>query len=187
MPANALDYITVRGFKSIASIEKLKLGPINVLIGANGSGKSNFLEVFRLVDNVTDGRLRNYVQLAGGADKILYFGSKVTEEITVELWFSAYANPYDVILSATTDDALYISNEVPSAPGVPRLDLLTEWKRNHFGGWRLYHLHDTAPMRKTASVDDNRFLRPDGSNLAALLFYLQQRHSDSCKMIRRTV
>ena len=43
-----LDTITVKGFKSIASIEKLKLGAINVLIGPNGSGKSNFIGVFRV-------------------------------------------------------------------------------------------------------------------------------------------
>ena len=39
-----LDYITVKGFKSIDSIEKLELGPLTVLIGPNGSGKSNFVE-----------------------------------------------------------------------------------------------------------------------------------------------
>ena len=38
-----LDTITVRGFRSIASLEKLKLGAINVVIGPNGSGKSNFI------------------------------------------------------------------------------------------------------------------------------------------------
>ena len=39
-----LDYITVKGFKSIASIEKLELGAMTVLIGPNGSGKSNFID-----------------------------------------------------------------------------------------------------------------------------------------------
>ena len=46
MRSSFLDYITVRGFKSIASLEKLPLKPINILIGANGSGKSNFIGVF---------------------------------------------------------------------------------------------------------------------------------------------
>jgi predicted ATPase len=40
VPSDALYHITIKGFKSIASIEKLELRPINVLIGANGSGKS---------------------------------------------------------------------------------------------------------------------------------------------------
>src|SRR5205809_6564030 len=62
--------------------------------------------------------------------------------------------------------------------------------RLRFGGWRLYHLHDTSPsspMRKTAKVDDNDFLRPDGSNLAAFLYYLQEKHQSSYGLIRRII
>ncbi|PYQ60806.1 MAG: hypothetical protein DMF53_16315, partial [Acidobacteria bacterium] len=43
-----LDRIRVAGFKSIRD-QTLKLHPLNVLIGANGAGKSNFIEVFRLL------------------------------------------------------------------------------------------------------------------------------------------
>ena len=81
MPSKALDYITIQGFKSIASIGRLALKPINVLIGANGSGKSNFLDVFRLLQAIGEGRLRQYVGIAGGAEKILHFGSRTTAEI----------------------------------------------------------------------------------------------------------
>jgi predicted ATPase len=76
MPGNKLVYITIKGFKSIASIEQLELGPINVVIGANGSGKSNFIEVFRLAQALGEGRLRQYVDAAGGAEKVLHFGSR---------------------------------------------------------------------------------------------------------------
>ena len=38
-----LDYITVKGFKSIAAIEELRLGAMNVLIGPNGSGSPTSL------------------------------------------------------------------------------------------------------------------------------------------------
>ena len=33
-----LDWITIKGFKSIKNVERLKLNPINLLIGPNGSG-----------------------------------------------------------------------------------------------------------------------------------------------------
>ena len=56
-----LETITVKGFKSIASIENLKLGPINVLIGPNGSGKSNFIQVFPFLHAIRDGQLQDYV------------------------------------------------------------------------------------------------------------------------------
>jgi predicted ATPase len=42
-------------------------------------------------------------------------------------------------------------------------------------------------MRKTAKVDDNGFLRPDGSNLPAFLYFLQQKHEGAYTLIRRTV
>lgn len=50
MPSDSLNHVTIRGFKSIASIEKLELHPINILIGANGSGKSNFIGAFAFLN-----------------------------------------------------------------------------------------------------------------------------------------
>jgi predicted ATPase len=72
-----------------------------------------------------------------------------------------------------------------------RLNLFFAWKvvDSPFL-WRLYHFHDTSvssPMKATADLHDNRFLRPDGSNLAAFLYFLQQKHSSSYQLIRKTV
>ena len=56
--------------------------------------------------------------------------------------------------------------------------------------WKLYHFHDTSdasPMKKTADVNDNRHLRPDGSNLAAFLYLLSREYPDSYSLITRTV
>ena len=61
-----LDHITVKGFKSIASIEKLRLGAINVLIGPNGSGKSNFVGVFSFLNAIRSGKLQDYVDQGRG-------------------------------------------------------------------------------------------------------------------------
>ena len=87
-----LDYITVRGFKSIESIEKLEIGPLTVLIGPNGSGKSNFLGVFSFLNAIREGRLREYVIKAGGADKVLHFGSRVTKQLHIHLSFEEGKN-----------------------------------------------------------------------------------------------
>jgi predicted ATPase len=46
-----LSHIKIKGFKSIKELD-LEMQPINVLIGANGSGKSNFISVFRLLENI---------------------------------------------------------------------------------------------------------------------------------------
>ncbi len=214
MSSTALDYITVQGFKSIASLEKLALKPVNVLIGPNGSGKSNFIGVFHFLHAIREGRLRDYVTEAGGAEKVLHFGSKTTKEIFIHLSFADEVNQYALKLSPTRDDGLYPSSETtffwkkgqypkpfdePLTPrdqgreaGISdsRHEKIPGWVRKRLGGWRLYHVHDTSsssPMRKTAKVDDNEFLRPDGSNLASFLHYLQQKHESSYSLIRRTV
>ena len=59
-----IDQMTIKGFKSINSIENLKLNPINILIGPNGSGKSNFIGAFSFLSSIVKGQqeLQNYVE-----------------------------------------------------------------------------------------------------------------------------
>ncbi|GHT99629.1 hypothetical protein FACS1894154_07090 [Betaproteobacteria bacterium] len=52
--------VKIEGFKSIERAE-LELGDLNVVIGANGSGKSNLLGAFRLLERVLSGRLQQFV------------------------------------------------------------------------------------------------------------------------------
>lgn len=208
-----LNTITVRGFKSIASVEKLRLDAINLLIGPNGSGKSNFIGVFSFLHAIREGQLQDYVARAGGADRILHFGSKVTQAIELHVSFRDEIDQYQVVLQATETDQLYPSSETVYFWGdkkryqTPFVQALTprgaeagisdpqssgtaHFVRQRLGSWRLYHFHDTSttsPMKKTADVNDNRYLRPDGSNLAAFLYYLRVRHETSYSLIRRTV
>ena len=213
MPSTALDSITIRGFKSIASVEQLPLGPINVLIGSNGSGKSNFIGVFSFLHAIREGRLADYVAKAGGAERVLHFGSKTTHEIHFHLSFRDAVNQYSLSLAPTSQDSLAPLSETVyfwgdktayAAPyesyllardggreaGIsdPQLTRTAGWIRYRLGGWRLFHVHDTSstsPMRKTAKVNDNQFLRPDGSNLASFLYFLQQLHPSSYELIRK--
>jgi predicted ATPase len=49
--------ISVEGFKSIRKLENLELGQVNVFVGANGSGKSNFLEALGVLGAAAGGRV----------------------------------------------------------------------------------------------------------------------------------
>jgi predicted ATPase len=214
MAFEGLDYITIQGFKSIRSIEKLPLRPINILIGPNGSGKSNFLGTFSFLHAIREGRLQSYAIEAGGAERILHFGSKVTKHVTINVSFCDEINQYSLTLVPSSDDGLYpmieavyfwdksrysnpMKKNLPSEnngkeAGISGKDLkgVSDWVRIRLNRWRRYHVHDTSsssPMRKTARVDDNAFLRPDGSNLAAFIYLLQERYPDSYSLIRRTV
>ena len=198
MSSNALDSITIQGFKSIASVEKLGLRPINVVIGPNGSRKSNFIGVFAFLHAIREGRLRDYVTAAGGGERVLHFGSRSTKEIRIRLWFRD-GSRYDLRLTPTVEDSLFPSRKV-LFPGETFSDstLISSWNPEHrdfreflqLGNWLLYHLHDTSessPMRKTARVDDNRLLRADGSNLASFLYLLREKHIESYVLIQRAV
>ena len=107
----ALSAITIKGFRSIGSVENLAIRPINVLIGANGSGKSNFLGVFKLLQAIRAGRLQDYVARAGGADRILHFGAKVTENLTIRVAFGEGHPQYEITLGIAHDDRMFPSSE----------------------------------------------------------------------------
>lgn len=208
-----LDYISVKGFKSIASIEKLQLGAINVVIGPNGSGKSNFIGVFAFLHAIREGHLQEYVLKAGGAEKVLHFGSKATRKIELHVSFEEGMNQYKLALTPTdagdelvpTDEVVYFwdTDNYPEPLGksvsrmgkeagisAPKGHARGAYVCQHLDSWRLYHVHDTSsssPMKRTADVNDNRYLRPDGSNIAAFLYFLGEKHETAYSLIRRTV
>ncbi len=79
-----LKHIAIKGFKSIKSLD-LDMKPINILIGANGSGKSNFISLFTFLRNLFEGKLRNYVEKNGSANAFFNFGAKTTPEIKIDI------------------------------------------------------------------------------------------------------
>lgn len=211
MPSKELDFITVKGFKSIASIEKFPLRAINLVIGPNGSGKSNFIGVFSFLHAIREGHLQDYVVRNGGAEKILHFGSKVTNKLEIHISFEDGVSEHSIELVPTPNDQLQPTSEYvyfrdKSSPGrikkrlTPRgleagisdpstRKIVTQVQRR-LDRWRLYHFHDTSPnspMKKTNNINDNRFLRPDGSNLAAFLYYLKKKHEAAYGLIRRAI
>ena len=103
-----LDTIEVTGFKSIRGL-KLKLRRLNVLIGANGAGKSNFITLFRLLNEMVEQRFQLFVRQQGGADTFLHFGQKNTATITIYLTFGE--NGYDCAWVPTVDDKLIFAHE----------------------------------------------------------------------------
>ena len=73
-----LKKITIHGFKSIER-QSIALGPLNVLIGANGSGKSNLLGALSFFRTSALGSIDVRVQQLGGAERLLFHGKKATK------------------------------------------------------------------------------------------------------------
>lgn len=208
--APQLEHITVRGFKSIASAE-LALSNLNILIGANGAGKSNLISLFNFLRHVVEQRLQVTVREVGGAEKLLHYGSKTTPALTVQLDFPP--NYYRLVLTSSTDDNLFIEAEDTGfhkpeeysspywekiASGATESKLKVAAQSKHvpdyvyevLKNWRVYHFHDTsarAGVKKTGAISDNLFLREDASNLAAFLYRMQEEHPKHYERIVRTV
>lgn len=112
--APLVERIAVRGFKSVRETE-IEIAPVNLLIGANGSGKSNFIGAFEFLQKLRAELLQTTVRKHGGADKFLHFGSKTTPEMSFGIWFlqeEDFFNGYEITLAADAQDSLYVSNEI---------------------------------------------------------------------------
>lgn len=201
----SLDRIRVAGYRSIRD-QTVELRPLNLLIGANGSGKSNFIGVFRLLHEIVNGRLQLYVAQSGGASQILHFGRKVTDVIELDLAWGPRSYHCDLI--PAVDDSLVFAAETLETPrGHARAGTARAGKKESvlaassnlpasqeiraaLAGWRIYHFNDTsasARLKQAADVHDNRFLRPDGANLAAFLYQVQENRPDEFRNLEETV
>lgn len=205
----SLDEISVSGFKSINEMDQFELRALNVLIGANGAGKSNFISLFKLLNEVVNKHLQVHVARGGGADSFLYYGRKTTDAIHIRLKFGD--NGYEISLSPSTEDNLVITIEkcwyhypngiypVPLTKGSDESKLEDEVKKggriagyvlDALKSWKVYHFHDTsdsAKVKQTGDINDNAFFRPDAGNLAAYLFLLKEKHEKCYDQIISTV
>nr|VFJ47106.1 MAG: Predicted ATPase [Candidatus Kentron sp. FM]VFJ48911.1 MAG: Predicted ATPase [Candidatus Kentron sp. FM]VFK08229.1 MAG: Predicted ATPase [Candidatus Kentron sp. FM] len=104
-----VESLSISGFKSIRELKGFPLSALNVLIGANGAGKSNFLSLFPLLSAMAGQRFQLFVQTQGGPDALLHFGRKVTEQLHGEFHFGGGSYRFDLI--PTTDNRLVFDRE----------------------------------------------------------------------------
>lgn len=106
--------IQIEGFKSIRKLD-LELRDLNVLIGANGAGKSNFVEFFVLLRDIVHGQLRVHVAERGGAGLLLFGGVPAAREILADVAFrktdAGLQNGYRFRLEATDTGGLWFREE----------------------------------------------------------------------------
>ena len=92
---NLIDSVHIRGFRSLADVEINGLPRAAVLIGANGSGKSNFIRFFEMMSWMISRRLNEFIQRQGGADDQLFGGSKVSPHMDATLAMRTEVGQYD--------------------------------------------------------------------------------------------
>lgn len=85
--AMKLKEFSLSGFKTIKRLDSFQPGPLNVLIGSNGAGKSNFISFFRFISWMLTppGQLQVHVANNGGASAFVHDGPEVTQQVTAAL------------------------------------------------------------------------------------------------------
>lgn len=186
-----MDSITIKGYKSFKDIT-VPLKPINILIGSNGAGKSNFLSLFELLGNTYDGYLARSVAQSGGVDKLLHQGRKATERISIEVKEDKNSYRLDLMES---DGTMIVENEClgySSSPDhwtyatitsyKPETTLkeysgLTNYIKSYISQIKKFHFHDTGKKSPFAGesnvVNDSYHLYSQGDNLAAFLYRIK--------------
>jgi predicted ATPase len=175
-----LKSLKLSGYKSIKDIDPpLEFGNLNVLVGANGSGKSNLLSFFGMLNYLTNESLQKYIAVNGGPDHLLHYGLKKTQQLRAVLEFSAprgvnryemnltYAKARKETLIFTQESADFHAdgeepNPTPLEMGFghsesalldPRLnDGTVNFFKRALKGFRFYQFHDTSaegPLRRS--------------------------------------
>jgi predicted ATPase len=205
-----LTSLRLAGWKSILDAE-IEFRPLNVLIGANGAGKSNLVSFFKLMSEMMEGRFQEHVGTNGGAESLLHYGSKRTKVIDARFRFSAAGseNSYGIRWVPSATNYLVFAAE---SLGPKNWDIVEnfhpvlgqghhETLLNHvvdsefptakiirelLTRCRVFHFHDTSllgPMRRDCFIGANLFLYADGANLPAMLYLYRERHPTAYRRI----
>jgi predicted ATPase len=213
--ADTIKKLTIEGFKSIRKLEDFELGALNVLIGANGAGKSNFVSFFRLLRDLIQQRLQTAIAVEGGADSCLFLGPKETRQLTAKIYFGR--NGYEFSLVPTHDGRLVFSDEFAlffgditdnrkslgsghaEAKLKDRKDEPGRWGAANgpasyvfsaISSWVVYHFHDTsfsAAVRRPHALNNNIALGANAENLAPFLYRIGQTSQTHYLRIRDVV
>jgi predicted ATPase len=172
--------IKVQNFKSFKELD-VDLRPLNIVIGANAAGKSNFLEIFRFARDVEEYGLENAVSLQGGMPYLanLKLAEKATLVVMPVKGLSTRQTD-TVVVDASWYLGLKASPEPPgfqvllderyaeAEQGTPRFSKLS--LRDEIS---IFDFDPKLP-KKATPITGKADLEPDGSNLAIVLRNLLQ-------------
>ena len=196
-----INRLRLYGYKSIREAE-IEFGSVNVLIGANGGGKSSLVSFLQLLSETVSGGLQAFVARHGCACSLVFHGQDRTPEVRAVLEFDTDEGMglYEMRLHYAAGDTLIFASEslqfqragmsLPPQPvslgaghlesrirdeaskGQPNAKVF----RHLLNTCRVYHFHDTssaARVRQAGYINDQQLLMYDAGNLAAFLYGLK--------------
>lgn len=202
--------VIVGGYKSISSEWPihLKLGDVNILLGANGAGKSNIISFFKMMSYMMSKSFSKYVEQNGTSNQLLHFGSKFTHEISANLTFikGNSKDIYSFKLENAMTDRLIITDEeiewqrkgedkpykVQLEPNFKESALTECTDKVAMAIYRMlsfckvYQFHDSSPegsMRQACPIETANYLQSQANNLPSFLYLLKEHYPVEFKRI----
>lgn len=208
-----IEQVLIKNYKSIKDL-LLSLNRLNVLIGSNGAGKSNFISFFELTKAIYEQRLGSYTLSKGGIDNLLRQGRKISSSIQGLIDFdNTNAFFFEIKPAQSSKGYIERTGDYFNNLHLPKKDY-SDWNKTIWDSaveesslkdnkkWRatylqkylssftVYHFHDTSsnsPMRGDCPINDNEYLRDNGSNLAAYLYSLMQNDEKTFRLIEGVI
>ncbi len=203
---NYLQKVRLKNFRSIRKMD-LELKRLNVMIGANGAGKSNFVGFFKMLEELSLQRLEEYAGLQSSSPGFFFYGNR-NYGIDCDLSLSLNEQPvgYEFILKPNNEDQLVFTEEkivyeeksyslgighreshlyVDSGNKVR--NKLSRQVGEMMKKWQVFQFHETSKMRSTHYIHDNLSLLGDGSNLAPYLLVIKGKYPNHYRKIIRTI
>ncbi len=194
-----IDTLEITGFRGIKHA-KIELRDINVLIGANGAGKSNILLSVYLLSERNHSSFRQFFNGLGGNDSLFYGGVKLNSKIKIKITLAdkkklTHATQIDYISGGQVEISQISNAESKSGQKLTlfnfddqkqeiyspvrdtaTVNILVEHSKKIselFGNLGIYKFCDTSPMspiRQPSLINDNVNLRGMGENLSAWIY-----------------
>lgn len=199
-----LTRVVIKGFKSIKECD-IDLKCINVLIGANGAGKSNFLSALELLQCVLAGSLTYYVNKKG-VETLLYNGKESTDSILAEYHFADDIYSFELEwtennnLTFISESLIIDGKEVLGEGGHNESKVLNLLRTMSYNtkiskavlnpSLVVYRFQDTtASSRKKSehNISNDVAFLSDGQNIAAFLYRLKRFYKKEYDAILRAV
>lgn len=181
----AITRVKVRNFKSFDELD-VELRPLNIVVGGNAAGKSNFLEIFRFVRDRAVFGIDDAVSLHGGMEFLPNLALGASDPVELELTCEETAYQERVLPLGTFDEgfvySVVLKREGSGFRGEEGIEILGgaslgPWSgdpirevmlRHRFSGIKSFDLDPRLP-KKAVPISGRAELEPDGSNLAIVL------------------
>lgn len=201
-----LEKVVIKGYKSIGfdNPVTLSLGSVNLLLGANGAGKSNIVSFFKMLNYMMSKSFARYVEMVGTANSLLHYGSKRTPGMEGTLTFTDGESEdiYHFRLSNAAPDRLIVTEEsirwhrqgedepyevtldsvFKESALVDCPDSVAKSIYRMLSNCKVYQFHDSSaagPLRQACPVETSDYLQAHGNNLPSFLYFLRENHKDS--------